>query len=547
MFLNDIDIEIKDIFYSYIKIKSYTSTKNENDASNFLINFFKSIDYFKENPQLYGLFPIEDDNLNRSVSWAMVKGKGPDTVVLIHHNDIVGIEDFKNFKPYAYDPCNLEKQLFNYKDNLLDEAKKDLLSGEYIFGRGTADMKAGGSIQLALLKRYSSIKNIKGNVIILSVPDEENTSAGMRSGVLLLDKLRKKYNLDYKLMINSEPHQRVDKNIGVLSEGSVGKIMPFVYVRGSLSHAGKVFEGLNPLNILSEIVRKIELNIKLIDSIKGESSPPPTWLYLKDRKKHYDVSMPLSVGGCFSILTLNKSPDKVLRDVKNICLDSFKNIVTQMNEIYKLYNKTCEDLPWEAKVVTFRELYKEAYKDCGENFTIDYDRLLEKVIKKIKSNEISMIEGNLELVDLIFDYIKDLSPKVVIGLVPPYYPNVSNIYFDSLDDNIKNLSKDIQTYAKEVFNQEYTKENFYTGISDLSYSSIKNRKSIEESLIGNMAFFDKYYTIPLKVIEKNSMPCINIGPWGKDFHKLTERVLKEDLFNRTPNLLNYAISKTLKW
>ena len=30
------------------------------------------------------------------------------------------------------------------------------------------------------------------------------------------------------------------------------------------------------------------------------------------------------------------------------------------------------------------------------------------------------------------------------------------------------------------------------------------------------------------------MAGINIGPWGKDFHKLTERVYKEDLYERTP-------------
>jgi arginine utilization protein RocB len=43
------------------------------------------------------------------------------------------------------------------------------------------------------------------------------------------------------------------------------------------------------------------------------------------------------------------------------------------------------------------------------------------------------------------------------------------------------------------------------------------------------------------------MPCINIGPWGRDVHRLTERVSKEDLFVRTPELLMAAIQKALQW
>ena len=42
------------------------------------------------------------------------------------------------------------------------------------------------------------------------------------------------------------------------------------------------------------------------------------------------------------------------------------------------------------------------------------------------------------------------------------------------------------------------------------------------------------------------MACVNIGPWGKDFHKLTERVYKEDLYERTPEILDFAVRETLR-
>ena len=53
-------------------------------------------------------------------------------------------------------------------------------------------------------------------------------------------------------------------------------------------------------------------------------------------------------------------------------------------------------------------------------------------------------------------------------------------------------------------------------------------------------------TLLIKELEKISMPCINIGPWGKDFHKLTERVYKPDLYERTPAILDHAIRMLLK-
>ena len=57
-----------------------------------------------------------------------------------------------------------------------------------------------------------------------------------------------------------------------------------------------------------------------------------------------------------------------------------------------------------------------------------------------------------------------------------------------------------------------------------------------------MPLYGGFYEIPVEAIEQISMPCMNIGPWGKDFHKLTERVSKEDLYIRTPSIINKAVS-----
>jgi arginine utilization protein RocB len=551
LILKGIDKDIEDIFYSYIKVRSDTFSSFERNIEPFIMDTLNSTSYFRSNPEHFGTYKIKNDTFDRSVCWGLVKGEGNDTVVLIHHNDVVGVEDFKTLKPYAYSPKELELELIKIKDDLLSEAREDLESGDYIFGRGTADMKGGGAIQLALMKRYAGLKNLKGNVLLISVPDEENLSSGMLSAILLLKELKEKYKLNYLMMINSEPHQRVNKDIGVLSEGSVGKMMPFFYVRGFLSHVGKIFEGFNPVNLLSEIARRTELNLELSDFVEKEASPPPTWLYFKERKYNYDVSIPPSAAGCLSILTLNSEPVSMLESIKQICTSTFTELISDMNEKYRIFrertNKPFEPLPWETKVVTFKELYDEAYRDYGKTFEVQYNNVLQDIKEKVQRGEVSMIESNFFLVEAVYDFINDISPRVVIGLAPPYYPNVSNLYIENISDKARNISDQIKTYSLEHFNQSYSKEYFFTGISDLSYTSLKNSKAIVQALEGSMPLFGSLYSIPLEEIESLSMPCLNVGPWGKDFHKLTERVLKEDLLHRSPALLNFAISKLLDW
>ena len=130
--------------------------------------------------------------------------------------------------------------------------------------------------------------------------------------------------------------------------------------------------------------------------------------------------------------------------------------------------------------------------------------------------------------------------------MPPYYPHVANcLGFEDERPEIAELYEKLNAFTEKTYGQTYVKEYYYTGISDLSYSGIRGSEKLEDDLSMNMPFFGGIYDLPLGDIEKISMPCVNIGPWGKDFHKLTERVLKEDLYVRTPEILNYAVKMIL--
>ncbi len=549
LFANDRKESIKKILYGYVNEDSISNTKKEKQAEKYFIDYFSSQKYFQENPEYMGAFPIENDALKRSVSWAMVRGNGTKTVVMIHHNDVVTVEDYKSLKNFAFQPDVLYEKLGAIKDSFSEEARKDYESGDYLFGRGVCDMKGGGSIQMQLLTEYS-LEDFNGNVIVLGLPDEENLSVGMRTAVLLLKKLKAKYSLDYVLMINSEPHQRRNPEEGVFSFGSIGKVMPYIYVRGFLAHAGKVFEGFNPVNVMAEIVRETEVNVELSDVMGKEVAPPPTWLYLRENKLSYDVSMPLSISGCLSVLTFTQTPKSVLDKVKTICKKSFDRVIEDMNSNYTKYmqhgGSNSAMLSWKSNVVFFGELCSEAREKYGDDFQAKYEEYLEKISDDIFHERETYISANYKLIEFVYDYIDDMSPRVVIALAPPYYPNVTNKFHEGEENQLSNLYDVMSGFVQRTFGQKYVAENIYTGISDLSYSSVYNYEETLEGLRQAMPLFGKAYNLPIAEINEIAMPCVNVGPWGKDFHKLTERVYKPDLYYRTPQILDYVIRAILK-
>ena len=559
---NNIDFEriapdIKATLYDYVAIGSYSDTEHEKEVEPFFEKLMKSYPYYMENPEHFGIYRIPGDHLGRAVCWALVKGEGSDTVCMVHHYDVVGVEDFKTLKDFALLPEKLHEMLHKNKEMLSEEARADLESGEFLFCKGGCDMKAGGSIQFTLLREYGNMAlkgEFKGNILVVSVPDEENLSAGMRGAAKLLAEMKEKYSLNYKLMINSEPHQRRESEVGVFSLGTVGKVMPFVYARGSMSHVGKVFEGLNPVVLLSEIERRTELNMDFTDVVdtdetSSECSPPPTWIYMKDSKEVYDVSMPVNAYGCISVLNLTSSPAEVLARLRKICEDSFDCVIKEVNEAYHQFLEKSKrpkaDLPWKVLVSSFDELLEEAKKDHGDEFVKLYEEKTKELLDDFNSAKRSIINCNYELLNFVFDYVDNVSPRVVYGLVPPYYPCVSNLDYEKEDEKIKNLYPILLEYTRKNFDQEYIKEYFFSGICDLSYIDMRDEEGIRKALTESMPLFGDFYDIPLEDIGKISMPGINIGPWGKDFHKLSERVLLEDVYNRTPRILDAAVKYML--
>ena len=539
--------QILTILKEMVAIDSFSSTEKENKATEYLYNYMKNIDYFIGNTELFGNFVIENDYLNRKVSYGLVRGKSNKTVVFLNHYDVVGIDDYGIIKDFAFDIEKLPNKMKEVNINL--EALNDLNSDQWIFGRGAADMKGGLAIQLAYLEKYSKLKEKDGNILFLSVPDEESYSAGMRGAVKLLNELKQKYNLEYSLLINSEPNFKINDN-HVISLGTAGKCMPVVLVQGQKSHICRCFDGLNPIGILADIFSETELSLEFSDKLDGEVTVPPTWNYFKDMKIEYDVSIPIRASGYFSVISFYTSPDKIIKKLKKISINSFEKYISKMKTIYseykKLYKYSSErEISYIPVVLFFEELLNTASEKDKEGFKVFYENLYDKITEKIINNEINYPQATIQIMDEVLSFTGINYPVIILGFAPPYYPAMNSKNIKNKENKIEEYYKVIKDYSYNNFNYDVTYENYTVGLSDCSYCAIDkifdyNKFSLNTPIWGNL------YSIDFESLEKLNIPSIIFGPWGKDLHQMTERVNKESLTVIVPEAIDKVINYVFK-
>ena len=90
--------------------------------------------------------------------------------------------------------------------------------------------------------------------------------------------------------------------------------------------------------------------------------------------------------------------------------------------------------------------------------------------------------------------------------------------------------------ARQRYDYPIVTRKFYPYISDLSYCGIAAAEHMDK-LTGNMPAWQLTYHLPVQAIQSISMPVVNIGPYGKDAHKLSERVCLEYSFDAMPLIL----------
>ena len=192
--------ELRQLLCELVSWKSETLSEGERKFSHKLKGKLGELSYFQKHP--YYLKSHEVD-LGRSFVSALYKHpESVDTIVLISHFDTVQTEEYGALEHLAFQPEELTRRLLDHPSLVPESVRKDLQSGDYLFGRGTMDMKMGLALHMQLIEK-ASIEKWPINLLLVTVPDEEVNSAGMRKAVVELVKLRKTFGLEYKLFLNT--------------------------------------------------------------------------------------------------------------------------------------------------------------------------------------------------------------------------------------------------------------------------------------------------------------------------------------------------------
>lgn len=542
--------KIKNIAVELTRTRSVVGTCGEVTIAEEIYKHLGKIEYFKSHPENLRYLPIKNDELGRKSVLAFIEGtkrQSKRTMLSLGHIDTAGIDDFAELKEYADKPEIVKEKLKAIK--FCEETLAELNSPDWIFGRGIFDMKTGVAALLVMLEEFTKqIDDLNGNLVFIGVPDEEGNSAGMLACVEELEQLARERDWEFIAAVDTDymtTKYPGDENKYVYI-GTVGKLLPCFYLYGEETHVGEAFNGLDANLLASEVMYQVDLSTDLCDIADGEVTLPPISLCQRDLRTEYSVQTTNAVNLYFNYATHSSQPDEVLAKCKAKAEQSFENVIKRLNEEYEKYcnlaNIPFRKLPWQAQVLTYDELYQHVKSEMGDKI----DKILADLVAALKTKGVDDREFSLAIVQEVHKYYSDQNSKIVVYFAPPYYPH---IFVEGYDEKEKRLLSAVEQAVNDVKAQyEYNivMKKFYPYISDLSYCGISQNTTSIKGLTDNMPAWPHKYNLPIKSMQNISMPVVNIGPFGKDAHKLSERLCTAYSFDAMPQILYKTLQNLLK-
>lgn len=527
-YLNHPD-QMLSVLNDLVSVGSITFSNEEKQLPLRVKSHLMNLSYFQENPNHIENHLTTDGRL---FTTALYKNEqATKTIIMISHFDVVDIDDYGKLRHLAFRPLELTKELHNHKDHLPADALADLESGEWLFGRGTMDMKCGLVLQMSLLEK-AAIEDWKINLLLLTVPDEEVNSVGMREAIPKLLEISKTYNLNYTLFLNSEPmFSKVPEDPQYyFYTGSIGKILPSVLCFGKETHVGEPLSGVNAAWMTSVFSEKMEWNEQLCEEVNGQLCPPPTILWQKDLKKDYSAQIPHRSVSMYNMFLMKRNPAEVMEEFKKIAYDAANRMNTFIENKYKTFEIN-SPVRYKIRVLTYEELKEHACKRTS----IEHVERIENFVAKERKGDNR--QQSITIVDQLSIICQDLAPMIVLFYAPPYYPAINT----GDDPIIKDLSTKLITYADVTFELPLHPVDYFNGISDLSYAGLQDSLEMMDTYTKNLPGDEELYHIPFKEMAQLHAPVINVGPIGKDAHKNTERLHLPFAFQQLPKLLEHLI------
>ena len=516
---------------------SIAGTTDEVSGAHIMKNLLYEIPYFSWNRNNVQLIPLEGDPLGRMLITAYLEccPESNKVIILTGHYDVVGVEEFGHLQKEAFD-IDLITQRINEMP-LDDDAKKDYESGDWYFGRGTADMKFGHAICLELLRHYAEENSLKGNLLYVGVCGEETNSEGMLRAVPFFNDFRKSHGIEYIALLLAEcfmVENQTDDSIRYVHYGAEGKVMPMFFFAGASTHSEEPFLGMDPLLLSNEVYKRMQLNCELCGSAHGELGQAPVCLKSMDLKTNYSGSTPLYAAAYYNLVTFDLDPQKLISDLAAIAEESFEAALqfnrTKKGAYEKKFGVTPSVYSTAPVVMTYAQIRAEAKAANGASF----DKSIEKLIQEETKAGTEIQDIAIKIVKKTYEALPQKQPMIIVSFIPPFYPDNYGDLKEPKTAALMNCVEDVIDYARSAFNEKLELKNYYC-VSDLSYTQL-NSAMDHNALFENLVGANQIYTLPINDMQEFSVPSIVLGGYGKDLHKHTERLHKHYNFDVLPHL-----------
>lgn len=535
------------------KLVSIPSMNNsdggERAVADYMAAWIRELPYFKAHPDQVITQPLKDDPYDRINVVAIAFGSrsnSNETIILHGHHDTVGIDDYGSIKEYAFDCDALPEKIKSITSD--PEVLADIESGEWMFGRGSSDMKSGDAVNMVLMRYFTEhLDQFDGNLIFMTNPVEENQHTGIIESLNVLEELKAKYGLTYKMAMNTDfisPAFPGD-TAHYFHAGAVGKILPCFYIIGKPTHSGQGFEGFSASMVAAEITRNIDMRAEFSDVYNGEFAMPPTVLKMRDLKPSYDVQTAFSAFVYFNYFIHNMEMDEIFARLRKVAEDALNTVDTYTDEQNKVYCKmTGADYykrEYQLKVMEYSELYEKA-----KALKPDVDEDIRAITKQSLEENMDRRELCLKIVEYLANNILSINtPTVILFLAPPYCPRNTlkreipeeGALLDSVVDLLNQLGQEMGEELKMM--------QFFPVLTDSSYLKLDDTDTSIKTLVDNFPDMKGHYDVSLEQIKRLNIPAFNFGCHGKDAHKWTERVHKEYSFGKLPIIMLRVLEKYL--
>lgn len=617
-------------FIQLLHVPGISGTRSEVLTAEKVLSLLEEMPYFQSHPAQLWRIPVPDDPLGRFdvAAYLELNPRAKKCVILSGHMDVVGVEEYGHLAELAFDPEALRERITELP--LSDEARRDLESGAWIFGRGTADMKLGLALGLELLRHFSEHSpgkiqsdlrestqsdlqgslysedhgdgktaaqptvqpgipartqvdpetdfyqeekknppavspsglscdpggDYQANILFLAVASEETNSEGMRAALPFLRQFFEEKQLQPSAFLLSEcfeyreedPDRETARYIHV---GASGKVMPAFFFVGAPAHVKEPFLSLDPNLLAVEVYRRLQLNPAFSQSRDGELTPPPVCLKMQDLKELYSVSTPLFAASYFNLVTVDLDPEALLQELLQLARESFVSALKQLQERAEAYTGRFGVKVVSSRMLSLVKSWDEAYAEAEKTYQLRYPQAADKLDLYLREKVCCWKEEGLEIQAMGLRLMREIAelqaeslPMMIVGFLPPYYPDIRPDLNDPALAELLAAVRKTMDFARQNFAADLRLKKYYMGISDMCYTGLSQSRDVQP-LLDNIVGKGLIYDFPAADLKKFHVPAIDLGGFGKDFHKASERLEKHYSLDILPELYVHLLEQLL--